>query len=214
MAWYNQLASLLGYCNGKGKITIWLQQVFISLIVTLPSRKRYKIIKILPHFKTTSNSYNFYIGCAPVTNDIDQWNIAFQTSMKCANPKQMLKLKTVCSSSFKLLNIMNHYWKNFIFDNLNEVLKVIKANRIMVMTNGRLTEIVLAGFPKHHFIKLCNVNTANNFEDILKSIKPSQLADPLFYLIIQYDATTDPVILFHHTQQIIIVGQKIKMKNL
>ncbi len=66
-------------------------------------------------------------------NENDEWNIAFQTLMKCANPKQMLKLESDSSSHLKLLDINHHYRLNFIFENLNEVIEKIKWHRIVVI---------------------------------------------------------------------------------
>ncbi len=43
----------------------------------------------------------------------------------------------------------------------------------------------------------------------MESMKPSQLADPLFCLVIQYDAAIGPVILFNNTKHL-IMEQKIK----
>ena len=134
-------------------------------------------------------------------NDIDP-NSSFAMLMRAANPMAMIKLERDSSIHPELLDVCRLYRLNFVLEGIDDALNKIKSDRMVVMTNTlRHLEVMSeSSIHRHFIIQLFDVQTELELHRLLDSVKPEDLADPDFCLIIQYDAATGPIEQFQLTK--------------
>ena len=134
-------------------------------------------------------------------DDIDP-NSSFAMLMRAANPMAMIKLERDSSIHPELLDVCRLYRLNFVLEGIDDALNKIKSDRMVVMTNTlRHLEVMSeSSIHRHFIIQLFDVQTELELHRLLDSVKPEDLADPDFCLIIQYDAATGPIEQFQLTK--------------
>jgi hypothetical protein len=112
--------------------------------------------------------------------------------MRAANPMAMIKLERDFGIHHpELQDFCRRYRHNFILESIDDAIRSIKSNRMVLTTNSlRHLEITLAD---SFTVQLFDVQTELELIRLLDSIDDEDLADPDFCLIVQYDAVTGPI---------------------
>jgi hypothetical protein len=112
--------------------------------------------------------------------------------MRAADPMAMIKLERNSSCHCpSLQDFCSYYRNNFVLENIDDALRNIRSNRIVILTKTlRHLEITL---DDSFTIRLFDVQSELEFIRLLDSIDDEDLADPDFCLIVQYDAVTGPI---------------------
>jgi hypothetical protein len=119
-------------------------------------------------------------------------NVANTIWMRVADPMAMIKLERNSSCHCpSLQDFCSYYRNNFVLENIDDALRNIRSNRIVILTKTlRHLEITL---DDSFTIRLFDVQSELEFIRLLDSIDDEDLADPDFCLIVQYDAVTGPI---------------------
>lgn len=126
--------------------------------------------------------------------------------MRAVNPMAMIKLERdgeATNTCTNMLPVCQLYRKGFIMEGLDDVLKQNpNSNRFVIMTNSLRHVDVLPRDTRrpHLIIPLFDIHSELELDSLLNSLKPDQLQDPNFCLIVQYDAISGPIEQFQLTK--------------